>query len=463
MVHMKLIKDKNFYKMLFAICIPIALQNVITQATSIADTLMLGAADSSGALLSASSLANNPFFILSLVCFGLASGSAILSAQYWGKNDLPAIRTIISMVVKLGAAIGLIFGLIVIIFPEQVMRIFSNNEIFINAGAQYLKIIGFAYAFFAFGNTLLCALRGVEIVKISVVVNLSGLVTNIFLNWVLIFGNLGAPAMGIKGAAVATLIARLVEFTVTVVYVFGIDKKLGLRLRHLLRFNKLLAHDLVKYSTPVVINEVMWSLAISMQAVILGHIEYSSGDPVASNTIAAMIYQLASVVIFGVANAAAVVVGKAIGEKQEQQALERAHTLKLMSLLLGVLTFGIILLLRPLILGLYDLPEQTIALTHDMIFVTAVTSIFVSIASVSIVGILRGAGDTRFCLIIELVLLWGVAIPAALIAVYFRLPVPLVLALMKSDELLKAVVCLIRLHGKKWLNSVTRDKLDIAR
>lgn len=462
MVHMKLIKDKNFYKMLFAICIPIALQNVITQATSIADTLMLGAADSSGALLSASSLANNPFFILSLVCFGLASGSAILSAQYWGKNDLPAIRTIISMVVKLGAAIGLIFGLIVIIFPEQVMRIFSNNEIFINAGAQYLKIIGFAYAFFAFGNTLLCALRGVEIVKISVVVNLSGLVTNIFLNWVLIFGNLGAPAMGIKGAAVATLIARLVEFTVTVVYVFGIDKKLGLRLRHLLRFNKLLAHDLVKYSTPVVINEVMWSLAISMQAVILGHIEYSSGDPVASNTIAAMIYQLASVVIFGVANAAAVVVGKAIGEKQEQQALERAHTLKLMSLLLGVLTFGIILLLRPLILGLYDLPEQTIALTHDMIFVTAITSIFVSIASVSIVGILRGAGDTRFCLIIELVLLWGVAIPAALIAVYFRLPVPLVLALMKSDELLKAVVCLIRLHGKKWLNSVTRDKLNIA-
>lgn len=459
---MKLIKDKNFYKMLFAICIPIALQNVITQATSIADTLMLGAADSSGALLSASSLANNPFFILSLVCFGLASGSAILSAQYWGKNDLPAIRTIISMVVKLGAAIGLIFGLIVIIFPEQVMRIFSNNEIFINAGAQYLKIIGFAYAFFAFGNTLLCALRGVEIVKISVVVNLSGLVTNIFLNWVLIFGNLGAPAMGIKGAAVATLIARLVEFTVTVVYVFGIDKKLGLRLRHLLRFNKLLAHDLVKYSTPVVINEVMWSLAISMQAVILGHIEYSSGDPVASNTIAAMIYQLASVVIFGVANAAAVVVGKAIGEKQEQQALERAHTLKLMSLLLGVLTFGIILLLRPLILGLYDLPEQTIALTHDMIFVTAITSIFVSIASVSIVGILRGAGDTRFCLIIELVLLWGVAIPAALIAVYFRLPVPLVLALMKSDELLKAVVCLIRLHGKKWLNSVTRDKLNIA-
>ena len=459
---MKLIKDKNFYKMLFAICIPIALQNIITQATSIADTLMLGAADSSGALLSASSLANNPFFILSLVCFGLASGSAILSAQYWGKNDLSAIRTIISMIVKLGAAIGLVFGLTVIIFPEQVMRIFSNNEIIVNAGAQYLEIIGFAYVFFAFGNTLLCALRGVEIIKISVVVNLSSLVTNIFLNWVLIFGNLGAPAMGIRGAAIATLIARLVEFTVTVVYVFGIDKKLGLRLRHMRRFSSILAKDLVKYSTPVVINEVMWSLAISMQAAILGHIEYSSGDPVASNTIAAMIYQLASVVIFGVANAAAVVVGKAIGEKQEQEAQNRAYTLKLMSLLLGFLTFGIILLLRPLILGLYDLPEQTIALTHDMIFVTAVTSIFVSIASVSIVGILRGAGDTRFCLIIELLFLWGVAIPLALIAVHFQLPVPLVLALMKIDELLKSVVCLIRLHGKKWLNSVTRDNLNVA-
>lgn len=460
---MKIVKDKNFYKMLLAICIPIALQNVITQATSIADTLMLGAADTTGTLLSASSLANNPFFILSLVCFGLASGSSILSAQYWGKNDLPAIRTIISMIVKLGAFIGLLFGFAVIMFPENVMRIFTGDSMIVAAGVQYLKIIGFAYVFFAFQNTLLCALRGVEIVKISVVVNLSSLVTNVFLNWVLIFGKLGAPALGIRGAAIATLIARLVEFTVTVVYVFCIDKKLGLRLRHMWRFSKVLAKDLVRYSTPVVINEVMWSLAISMQAAILGHITYSAGDPVGANTIATVIYQLASVIIFGVANAAAVVVGKAIGEKQEKIALERAQTLKLMSLLLGIFTFGVIILLRPLILGLYDLPPETIALTHDMIFVTAVTSIFVSIASVSIVGILRGAGDTRFCLIIELVLLWGVAIPAAIAAAYFKLPVPAVLAFMKSDELLKSVACLIRLHGRKWLNSVTRDRLDIAK
>ncbi len=458
---MKIVKDKNFYKMLFSICVPIALQNIITQATNIADTLMLGAADQSGILLSASSLANNPFFILSLVCFGLASGSSILSAQYWGKNDLKAIRTIISMVVKLGTFIGLLFAVAVIAFPQTVMGIFSNNDAIIDAGSQYLRIIGFAYVFFAFGNTLLCALRGVQIVKISVFVNLSSLVTNVFLNWVLIFGNLGAPMLGIRGAAIATLIARLVEFIVTIIYVFCIDKKLALRFSHMTKFSRLLAKDLVRYSTPVVINEVMWAIAISMQAAILGHITYSTGDPVASNTIATVIYQLASVVIFGVANAAAVVVGKAIGENQSDIALERAHTLKIISLFMGLLTFAVILLLRPLILSFYDLPQETILLTHDMIFVTAVASIFVSISSVSIVGILRGAGDTRFCLIIELALLWGVAIPSSLVAVYFSLPVPVVLAFMKTDELLKSITCLIRLHGKRWLNCVTRDKLDI--
>ena len=342
------------------------------------------------------------------------------------------------------------------------MRLFSNDAAIIAAGAQYLEIIGWAYAFFAFGNTLLCALRGVEIVKISVIVNLSSLVTNVFLNWVLIFGTLGAPALGIRGAAIATLIARLVEFAVTVIYVFFIDKKLSLRLRHMKRFSKMLAKDLVKYSTPVVINEVMWSLAISVQAAILGHITYSAGDPVSSNTIASMIYQLSSVIIFGVANAAAVVIGKAIGENQEQAALERAHTLKLMSVAMGILTCGVILLIRPLMLGLYDLPPETIALTHDMIFVTAVISVFTSVSAVSIVGILRGAGDTRFCLIIELALLWGVAIPLAGAAAYFQLPVPIVLALMKIDEMLKSIVCLIRMRGKKWLNSVTREKLDVA-
>lgn len=459
---MRIIKDKSFYKMLFSICIPIALQNIITQATSIADSLMLGAADKTGVLLSASSLANNPFFIMSLTCFGLASGASILSAQYWGKNDIKAIRTIISMIVKFSTAVGLVFGLTVILFPEEVMRLFSNDTAIIAAGAQYLEIIGWAYVFFAFGNTLLCALRGVEIVKISVIVNLSGLVTNVFLNWVLIFGRLGSPALGIRGAAIATLIARLVEFSVTVIYVFFIDKKLSLRLRHMKRFSKILARDLVKYSTPVVINEVMWSLAISVQAAILGHITYSAGDPVSSNTIASMIYQLSSVVIFGVANAAAVVIGKAIGENQEQVALERAHTLKLMSVAMGILTCGVILLIRPLMLRLYDLPPETIALTHDMIFVTAVISVFTSVSTISIAGILRGAGDTRFCLIIELSLLWGVAIPLAGAAAYLQLPVPIVLALMKSDEMLKSILFLIRMRGRKWLNSVTREKLDVT-
>ncbi len=454
---MKIVRDKAFYKMLVAICVPIALQNLITQATSILDSLMLGAADNTGTLLSASSLANNPFFILSLICFGLASGSSILSAQYWGKNDLSAIRTVVSMIVKVGALVGLLFGAAVVLFPEAVMRIFSGDDAIVAAGAEYLRILGFSYVFFAFGNTLLCSLRGIGIVKIAVVVNLSSLVVNAGLNWILIFGKFGFPALGIRGAAIATLIARLVEFLVTVVYVFGIDKTLRLRVRHLLLFNRPLARDLLRYCTPVVINEIMWSMAISTQAAILGHITYSAGDPVAANTIATMIYQLASIVMLGIANAAAVVVGRAIGERREDEARTRADTLKLLSVLIGVATFGVILLIRPLVVSLYDLPADTIALAEKLIFVLAVVAVFASVSSVSIVGILRGAGDTRFCLITELVLLWIVAIPLAIAAALAHLPVPLVLLVMKIDEPLKTVVCFLRMRTDRWLNSVTRE------
>ncbi len=459
---MTIIRDKSFYKMIAGIGIPIACQNLITHATGIADSLMLGRADDTGVLLSACTLANNPFFILTLVCFGLASGSAILSAQYWGKQDMRAIRAVVSMVIKVGAAVGLLFGLCVLIFPGQVMRLFSTNPAIIEAGVQYLKIIGFAYLFFAANHTMLCAVRGVGIVKLSVAVNLSGFFINVFLNWVLIFGNLGAPALGIRGAAIATLAARLIEFVIGVTYIFFFDKTLGMRPRHLKLFNGQLARDLARYCAPVVVNETMWSLAISVQSAILGHITYSAGDPVAANSIATIIFQLASVATFGVANAAAVIVGRAIGEGDEREARRKAEALIPISVLLGLATFGVIMLARPFVLGMYKLPEATLSLSHDMIFVTALSTVFVSISSVTIVGILRGAGDTTFCLVTEMVMLWCVGIPAALVAAVLHAPVPLVLAFMKMDEALKSVCCLIRLRGKKWLNSVTREGLEIA-
>lgn len=458
---MHTLKSKSFLRGTLAIALPIALQNLISFVVQLADTVMLGLAPEGETLLSASALANQPFFILSIACFGFSGAATVLSAQYYGKRDLASVRTVFSIVLKAVWIVSVFLGLVVLIFPEQVMRLYTDSAPVIERGCEYLRILGYAYFTFGFSNTLICCLRAVEIVKISVVVNLASLAVNVFLNWVLIFGNLGAPALGIKGAAIATLIARLLEFAIVCVYAFAIDKRLRFRPRSLLLYSGALAKDMLKYGTPVLINEVAWAVAISLQSVILGHITYSAGDPVAANSIANTIQQLSTVVIFGIANAAAVMVGKAIGEGDHETARARATAYKYVSCIVGAGACAAILLLRGVAVEFYNITEQTKLLASQMLAVTAVITFFVALSSIFIVGVFRGAGDTRYCLIMEMLCLWCLSLPLAFLGAFvFKLPVPLVLALMKLDEPVKAMLCLIHLRRGKWLKVVTRELPD---
>ncbi len=452
----QLIRERSFYKNVLLIAVPIALQNLLVNITALADSVMLGRADESGVLLSAASLANQPFFLLTMICFGLSGAATVLNSQYWGRGNLEAIRKIISLTLKLAAAFAVVLGIAVLVFPEFVMRLYSGKPEIIELGSQYLRILGWAYLLFALSNTMICCLRSVEIVFISVIVNLCSFATNVFLNWVLIGGNLGAPALGIRGAAIATLTARIIEFTITFLYVLHFDKKLRFRLKDILSFDKVLLGDLVRHGSPVFINEVLWSLGITVQAAILGHITYGAGDPVAANSIASNVQQLCTVVIFGIANAAAVVVGKSIGERNMEEARRRAYTLNLLSYGVGVISCVIILLLRNAAISLFNVVAETKDLAGELIVVTAFVAFFVSPAAVNIVGVLRGSGDTRFCLITEMVVLWCIAVPAGLIASFMMLPVPLVLVCMKLDEPAKVLACAVRRRGDKWIRIVTR-------
>lgn len=452
-----MITDKKFYKSVLAITLPIAVQNLISMATSLMDTVMLGRADNTGVFLSGSSLANQPFFILSLISFGLSGAATVLASQYWGKRDTKSIRTIFSIVLKVAFALSALMAAAVLLFPEFIMGLYSNNAEIIAAGTDYLRIIGWAYVLFGLSGTMICMIRSVELVKISVVVNLSSFVTNVFLNWVLIFGNLGAPALGIRGAAIATLTARTLEFVITFSYIFFIDKRLGFRPKHLFLFNKVFASDLLKYGSPVFANEVIWSLGTTLQAAILGHINYASGDPVAANSIASMTQQLSTVIIFGIANAAAVIIGKSVGSGNTKRAFEEAKTLKVMAYIVGALACGAILLLKNVIVTFYTVPPETKVLANQLMIAVAFITFFVSISSITVVGILRGGGDTRFCLIAEMVTLWCVALPLALTGMLLKLPVVAVLLLMKIDEPLKSIICIIRINKNKWIKSLARD------
>lgn len=449
----KLIHEKGFYKMVLGITIPLAIQNSLNFFVSMVDTLMLGALGQTQ--LTASQLANQPFFIFSLLCFGLAGGASVLAAQYWGKKDLVSIRKVFSIVLWIAMAVSILLAIAVFSFPEAVMRIYTTEQDVIAEGIEYLKIIAFSYLFNGFFATLTCALRSVQIVKIAVVGNCASLATNAFLNWVLIFGNLGAPALGIRGAALATVAARIVEFTIAFVYVFFFEKKLRFRLHHLLSFDRVLFRDFIACSIPVVINEVMWSVGTSIHSMVMGRL---GADAVSAVAVTNVVQQLATIMIFGVANAAAVVIGKIIGQGDMHKVEQAAYTFRIISYALGLISMVIMFLVRDVVTMFYNLPESTNELVSQLMVVSGVIVFFISASATCVIGILRGGGDTKFALFAELVTLWCISVPLGFImGLWLHLPVVIVFGCMKLDEPIKWVICLIRMRSGKWANNVTRD------
>ncbi len=449
----KFVRERTFYKSMFALAVPVILQNIVVFLTQMLDTVMLG--ELGDVAMTASSLANQPFFIFNMLTFGLGSGAAVLTAQYWGKKEIEPIRMILTMIVRATVLIGLLLTIVSLLIPEQLMMIFSPDPDVIREGAAYMRIMCICYAFFGFSSSFYTTLRSVESVKIAVVSNVAALVVNGGLNYILIFGKLGLPALGVRGAAIATLCARLVEFLIAVIYMLFFDRKLKLRLREFFRFDKQLFFDLVHISTPVVVNEVMWALGTSMQARLLGQL---GTQVVTANSIVSIVQQLATVMVFGVAGAAAVLIGKAIGEGDMEEARNRGFTFKWLSVGVGVIVCVIIFSLRSVAVDFYNVSAEAKSFAYDMMLVTSIVGFFMSMSAVGIVGILRGGGDTKFSLNAEIFALWAVAVPVAYFTAFvLHWPPIFVYCMIKLDEPVKNILIWIRLRGTKWLRDVTRS------
>jgi len=446
-------KDKGFIKTLLTLVIPMVAQNLITLATQMMDSIMLGQLGEIE--LSASSLANQPFFIFNLLIFGMASGSSVLNAQFWGKQDIRSIKIVIGICIKVAMTVSLLLGVAVMVFPETFMKIYTNDPAVIAAGAGYLRIIGWSYIFFGLSNTLLTTIRSVGIVKIAVVNSIIALVTNISGNYILIFGKLGLPAMGVRGAALATVIARLIEMIIVVVYVFIYDKKLRFRPRDLLDFDMGLLKNYLKNGLPVAFNEVFWSLGMSIQSMVMGRL---GADVVSATQIASMVQQIATVLIFGVANASAIIIGNDIGAGKMDAAKQRVRWFQYIGVVLGIMAAGVIVLIAKPVVSFYNVAPETKELATQMIYVLAFLVLFIAQSGIGIVGLLRGGGDPRFALFVDLAGLWLISTPAAILSAFvFKAPILVVYLCTKIEEPIKVALITWRLRNHKWMKDVTKD------
>ncbi len=449
---MKFVKDKSFYITLAAIAFPVALQNLIGFGVNMTDTLMVGALGE--AQLSAVSLANQPFFIFNILTFGVSSGISVLTAQYWGKGDILSIRKSFAIALDVAIVLSFVFFVLTFFFPRAVMSLYSNEEQIITLGAQYLKILSVAFVCYGITNTYLSVLRSVEVVRIQLLVYGISFLVNVVVNYVLIFGKLGFPALGVRGAAIGTVIARIAEVIIVLIYRAFFEQKVQLRIADLLRIDTVLLRDYLRHGMPVLFNELLWSVGMSLQSMIIGRI---GSDFVAANSIVGVVQQLTTVIIFGISSAAAVVVGKAVGTGKNEYVRRCADTLLVLSVGVGLIGAAIMYLLRGIAIGFYNVPETTKLIANSLMIVAAVNLFFVSICSINLVGTLRGAGDTRFVFVVDTILIWALSAPLGMLSGWvLGWPAWAVFICLRIDEPLKALAITIRLKGQKWINNVTR-------
>lgn len=447
------IKDSAFYKAFFVMTLTMAMQNLIVFGVNLADSVMMGAYSETA--LSGVGICNNIQFFLNMAASGIASGMTVIASQYWGKKEKKPIYKVSAVAIWISIAFSvLIFGFAAIA-PETLIRLFTDKEAVIEQAVLYLDIIKHTYLMFALTTVMLAILRSVETVKIGFYVSLSSFAINILLNYMLIYGRFGAPEMGIRGAALATLVSRAIELAVVVVYILLIDKKLKMKLRDLFATDKQMFKDYFKTGLPLMMSSVSWGIAMSIQGAIIGRLIESA---IAANSIATTIFQVATVICYASSNVACVLIGKTIGENKPLELIKRrSKNLQLLFLLIGVVSSGILLLTKNLIIDFYNATPQTVEITNQFIWVLAVTIIGTAYEAPSLCGIVSGGGDTSFVLKNDIIFMWLIVLPLSFLSAFvFRLPVVVTFACLKADQVLKCAVAVVKVNKFNWIKKVTK-------
>lgn len=444
--------NASFSRNLLRLAVPIVLQNLVTTAVSSADVIMLGFVSQDA--LAAGSLASQIMFILNLVYSGISSGVIMLAAQYWGKQDTLTIERIMGIGMRISILISTVFFILAFFFPALLMRIFTNDMQLVSTGIPYLKIVSFSYLFMSISQVYLCTMRTIERVIFATAANASALLLNILLNAVFIFGLLGAPKMGIAGVALATTIARGIEFVICMLDALKF-KTIRFRPSTIFERHKLLFADFMKYSLPAFGNEVSWGLAFSMYSVIMGHL---GSDIVAANAVVVVARNLGTVSCFGIANAGAILLGKSIGAGRMETVKADASKFCKITFISGMIGGIFIFLLRPLFMNMADLTATAQGYLNIMLFINMYYVLGQAMNTAVICGVFRSGGDSKWGFICDTIDMWGYAVPMGFFTAFvLKLPPMWVYFIICTDEFVKIPFVYKHYKSYKWLKNITRE------
>lgn len=443
--------EKGFYKKLMAIAIPITIQNIISYSVNMMDTLMLGSFGET--VLSASSLSSQVFYLFSLLISGIGSGSGVLCSQYFGKRDLKSLRKITAMALKISVIVSLIFVFLLVVYPKEIMMLFTSESNVILEGIRYLRVVSISYIFYSITTIFLIILRSLKDVKLSIWIYILSFFTNIFFNYMFIFGHFGSPRLGIVGAALGTVIARALELLLALFYLKYREEVMSFKFHMLKYFDSNLLKDMIKYGLPVILGETFWGLGLAVHSSILGHM----GEMVvAASSICNVLHQFSLSFVQGIGSSTAVIIGGYIGAGLIEKAKKSTKAFLKVYILCGFFNTIFMLAISKPIFSIYTLQPETLQLAKTFLYTYAFITFFRSIVSPIIGGILWGGGDTKFSAFVDITFLWALIPFGYLAAFRWDLNPALVLIILRLETFLKLVACLIRIHGDRWIKNTTR-------
>ena len=449
-------KNKTFYRNFFSIYIALVLQNVVTLSVNLADNMMLGAYSETS--LAGVAAVNQIQFVYQQFLLALGDGLVIFCSQYWGKRQTAPMKKIAATAMHAGLLIAIALFVLVSLFSRQAVGIFTTDGPIIGEGVRYLRIIRFTYLFFAVTQLLLAALRSAETVRIAFQLSILTFFINCGINYVLIFGNFGAPRMGVRGAAVGTLIARMIECAVLIAYIAKKDKNLNLKLKDYLQFDRVLAKDYFKVTAPMLFVQGLWGVNTALQTVILGHMKATA---IAANSVASTLFLMVKSTAVGASSAASVIIGKTIGTGDIARVKEYSGRLQKMFIVIGVLSGIFLFFIRIPVLGLYDLQPATKVMANAFLIILSVVCVGMSYQMPTNNGIIRGGGNAMFVVKMDLISIWMIVIPLSFVMAFVVKASPaVVVCCLNADQIFKCVPAFLESHYGNWIRKLTREDAE---